>query len=80
MAKNSQVTSRHERETKAYYTAILMSVILSIISLLLFLSVYRVIRVKLGLQVHQGLLDHLAPEGPQEPWAETDPRATQESR
>lgn len=78
--KNSQVTSRDESETKGYYRAILMSVILFIYSLFLFLSVYREIRVRLGLQVPQGLLDHLAPEGPQEIWAETDPRATQESR
>lgn len=57
-----------------------MSVMLSIYSLFLFLSVYRAIRVRLGLQDPQGLLDHLAPEGPQETWAETDPKATQESR
>lgn len=76
----SQVTSMHESETKGYYRAILRGVVLSIISLFLILSVYRAIRVRLGLQVPQGLLDHLAPGGPQETWVETDPRATQESR
>lgn len=44
------------------------------------LSVFRVIKVRLGPQVPQDLQEHLVPEGLQETQAEMGRRATQESR